>query len=149
MCCENAHHNATTYLDSVELFDRLKFRRGISSGPRCTEIESRSRMPPMSTSRKYSGVCSEAIVGFLYSFSSNDEHTTDTELAAIAADAIHGCNMIPNPLNAPAANGMPSRLYMLANRKFRRMRRTVLRDRSRQATTSSKSFCKGKERFDE
>lgn len=80
-------------------------------------------------------------VGLRYHFSSNDEHTTDTELAAIAADAIHGCNTKPNELNAPAANGMPSKLYMLANRKLRRMRRTVRRDRSKQATTSNKSFC--------
>lgn len=112
----------------------------MSSGPRCIEIASKSSMPPKSTSRKYSGVCSEAIVGFLYNLSNSDEHTTDTELAAIAADAIHGCNIRPDQLNAPAANGMPSKLYILAKRKFNRMRRTVFRDRSRHATTSSKSF---------
>lgn len=89
---------------------------------------------------KYSGVCSSVAVGFLYNFSNNEEQTTDTELAAIAADAIHGCNIKPNALNAPAANGMPSKLYMLANRKLRRIRRTVRRDKSKQATTSSKSF---------
>lgn len=133
-----------SYLDNVELFERLKFRRGLSSGPRCIEMLSKSSIPPKSTSRRYSGVWSEANVGFLYNFSSSDEQTTDTELAAIAADAIHGCRINPKPLNTPAANGIPSKLYMLANRKFKRMRRTVLRDKSKHATTSSKSFCVGR-----
>lgn len=90
---------------------------------------------------KYSGVCNDASDGFLYIFSSNDEHTTDTELAAIAADAIHGWRVMPKLLNKPAASGIPTKLYMLANRKFKRMRRTVRRERSRHATTSNKSFC--------
>lgn len=46
-----------TYLDNVELVDRLKLGRGISSGPRCTEIVSKSILqPPASMSLKYSGV---------------------------------------------------------------------------------------------
>lgn len=104
------------------------------------EIVSRSRLLPDSISFKYSGVCNDAKDGFLYNFNNNDEQTTDTELAAIAADAIHGCNVIPNPLNTPAANGIPTKLYILANKKFKRIRRTVRRDRSRHATTSNKSF---------
>lgn len=88
----------------------------------------------------YSGVCSEANVGFLYNFNISDEQTTETELSAIAADAIHGCSVMPNGLNTPAANGIPSKLYMLANKKFKRIRRTVRRDRSKHATTSSRSF---------
>lgn len=129
-----------TYFDNVELFELLKLERGISSGPRCNEILSRSSGGPSSTSLKYSGVCSSANVGFLYNFNIRDENTTDTELAAIAADAIHGCSIKPNTLNTPAANGMPSRLYMLAKKKFKRIRRTVRLDKSKQATTSSKSF---------
>lgn len=104
------------------------------------EMLSKSNDPPNSTSRKYSGVWSDAVVGFLYNFNSNDEHTTDTELAAIAADAIHGCRIKLKALNTPAANGMPSRLYILAKKKFNRIRRTVRLDRSKQATTSNKSF---------
>ena len=49
--------------------------------------------------------------------------------------------MNPKGLNKPAATGMPTRLYILANRKFRRILRTVFRDRSKQPITSSKSFC--------
>lgn len=47
---------------------------------------------------------------------------------------------IPNGLRTPAAMGMPSKLYMLANKKFNRIRLTVFLDRSKHATTSSKSF---------
>lgn len=129
-----------TYLDNVELFEWPKFGRGMSSGPRCIDILSKSNDPPACNSRRYSGVSSAVLVGFLYNFNSNDEHTTDTELAAMAADAIHGCNTKPNALNAPAANGIPSKLYMLAKKKFNRILRTVRRDKSKQATTSSKSF---------
>jgi len=49
--------------------------------------------------------------------------------------------MNPKGLNIPAATGMPTRLYILANRKFRRILRTVFLDRSKQPITSSKSFC--------
>lgn len=97
--------------------------------------------PPHSSNLKYSGVCSDVNDGFLYNFNSNDEHTTDTELAAIAADAIHGWRVKPNELNTPAANGIPSKLYILAKRKLSRILRTVRRDKSKQAITSSKSFC--------
>lgn len=80
-----------TYLDRVELLDRLKFGRGISSGPRWSDIVSKSMVVPFELIKfKYSGVCSEALVGFLYSLSCSDEQTTETELAAIAAEAIHG-----------------------------------------------------------
>lgn len=128
-----------TYLDRVELFDRLKFGRGISSKPRCTDTLSNSTLL-LEINWRYSGVCNEAKVGFLYVFSMSDEQTTETELIAIAADAIHGCNMMPNGLKTPAASGIPSKLYILANRKFRRIRRTVRLDRSKHATTSSRSF---------
>lgn len=135
-----------TYLDSVELVDRLKLGRGISSKPRCTDIVSGSRCPPELINLTYSGVCSDAKVGFLYSFNSNEEATTDTELAAIAADAIHGCKIKPNELNTPAAKGIPKMLYILANKKFNRIRRTVRLDRSKQATTSKRSFYKMKKK---
>jgi len=36
-----------------------------------------------------------------YSFSSSDSTTTDTDEAAIAADAIHGCSAKPSGLNTP------------------------------------------------
>lgn len=127
-------------MDSIEQFDCLEFGRGKSSIPRCIDILSRSKGPPASSSLRYSGVSSDDFVGFLYVFKRSDEQTTDTELAAIAADAIHGCNTKPNALNAPAANGIPSKLYMLAKKKFKRIRRTVRLDKSKQATTSSKSF---------
>lgn len=130
----------STHFDNVELVEWLKFGLGISSAPRCIEIVSKSRVLHISISRKYSGVCNDAEVGFLYNFSKRDEHTTDTELAAIAADAIHGCSIRPNELNTPAASGIPSKLYMLAKRKFNLMRRTVFRDKSKHATTSNRSF---------
>lgn len=105
-----------------------------------------SSPPPFAIYCIYSGVCNDANDGFLYILSSNEEHTTETELAAIAADAIHGSSIIPNGLNTPAANGMPRRLKMLANRKFKRIRLTVRRDKSRQATTSRRSFYKKKKK---
>lgn len=111
----------------------------MSSRPRCTDTLSNSQLL-LDINCRYSGVCSEAKVGFLYIFNINDEHTTETELIAIAADAIHGWSVMPNGLKTPAANGIPSRLYILANKKFRRIRRTVRLDRSRHATTSSRSF---------
>ena len=46
----------------------------------------------------------------LYSLSSSEEQTTDTELSAIAADPIHGCSLMPHGLKTPAATGMPTRL---------------------------------------
>lgn len=128
------------YLASVELFEVAKFGLGLSPNPRCTEIASGSNDPPFCTNFWYSGVCNEASEGFLYILSSSEEHTTDTELAAIAAEAIHGSSTKPNGVNTPAANGMPNRLYMLAKRKFKRIRLTVLRLKSRHATTSSRSF---------
>jgi hypothetical protein len=48
--------------------------------------------------------------------------------------------MNPKGLNTPAAIGMPTKLYMLAKRKLRRILLTVFRDRSKQPMTSSKSF---------
>lgn len=119
----------------------------MSSGPRCIEIVSKSSIPPKSTSLKYSGVWSDADVGFLYNLSRSDEQTTDTELAAIAADAIQGCKINPNGLKTPAANGIPNKLYILAKQKFKRILRTVRLDKSKQATTSSKSFCEKKASF--
>lgn len=133
-------NNKKTYLDSIEQFDCLEFGRGKSSIPRCIDILSSSELPSESSFLIYSGVSSDDFDGFLYVFKRSDEQTTDTELAAIAADAIHGCNTKPNELNAPAANGIPSKLYMLAKKKFKRIRRTVRLDKSKQATTSSKSF---------
>lgn len=47
---------------------------------------------------------------------------------------------IPNGEKTPAAIGIPKRLYMLANKKLSRIRLTVFRDKSKHATTSSKSF---------
>lgn len=129
------------YLANVELFDRAKLGRGLSPRPLCTDTESGSKKPPISTKLRYSCVCNDANDGFLYNLSNNDEHTTDTELAAIAAEAIHGSRTKPNGVKMPAANGIPSKLYMLANRKFKRILFTVFRLKSKQATTSSRSFC--------
>lgn len=49
-------------------------------------------------------------------------------------------SMIPKGLKTPAAMGIPSRLYILAKRKFSLIRFTVFLERSRHATTSNKSF---------
>lgn len=49
-------------------------------------------------------------------------------------------SIIPKGLKTPAAIGIPRRLYMLAKRKFNRILLTVFLDKSRHATTSSKSF---------
>lgn len=105
-----------------------------------------------------SSVVSDAAVGLRYIFSISDAQTTVTELKHMAAAAIQGykdesylkvwwkmnsivtSRTIPNGLKIPAAIGMPKRLYMLANRKFSRILFTVFLDKSRQATTSSKSF---------
>lgn len=82
------------YLANVELVERLKLGRGISSSPRWMEIVSGSSKAPASTSDIYSGVWRDAFVGFLYNFNINEEHTTDTELRAIAAEAIQGYKLI-------------------------------------------------------
>lgn len=76
---------------NVELVERPKLGRGISSRPRCTETVSGSSSAPASMRAMYSGVWRAAFVGFLYSLRSSEEHTTDTELRAIAAEAIQGC----------------------------------------------------------
>ena len=55
-------------------------------------------------------------------------------------DQIFTSSMIPKGLKTPAAIGMPKRLYMLANKKLRRILLTVFLDKSRHATTSNKSF---------
>ena len=39
-----------------------------------------------------------------YSLRSKEEHTTETDEAAIAADAIHGLNDRPTGVNTPVAN---------------------------------------------
>jgi len=41
-----------------------------------------------------------------HSFSSSERTTTDTDEAAIAADAIHGCSVKPTGLNIPADNSI-------------------------------------------
>lgn len=82
-----------------------------------------------------------------YNFSIKLLVTTETELKAIATEAIQGCNIIPKGLKIPAAKGIPIMLYMLAKRKFILIRRTVFFERSKQATTSNKSFCKKKNEF--
>lgn len=48
---------------------------------------------------------------------------------------------MPKELNTPAAIGIPIKLYILANKKLSLIRRTVLLDKSKQAITSSRSFC--------
>lgn len=77
---------------------------------------------------------------YTYNFSNKELPTTDTELSAIAADDIHGNKKKPNGLNIPAAIGIPNRLYILANIKFSLILRTVLRDKSKHAITSRRSF---------
>lgn len=49
-------------------------------------------------------------------------------------------NTKPNGLKMPAASGIPSKLYIDANKKFSLILRTVFLDKSRHAITSSKSF---------
>lgn len=49
--------------------------------------------------------------------------------------------MTPKGLKTPAAIGIPIKLYILANKKLSRIRRTVLLDKSKQLTTSRRSFC--------
>ena len=68
--------------------------------------------------------------------SSSELQTTVRELKAIAMLAIQGWRVTPSGTNTPAANGMPMKLYMTAQAKLRRMRRTVLRERIIAATTS-------------
>lgn len=80
----------STHLDNIELFDLLKFGRGISSRPWWTEMLSRSNIWPLLNKSLYSDVLSDAAVGFLYILSKSEEQTTDTELRAIAAEAIQG-----------------------------------------------------------
>lgn len=75
---------------SVELVDLLKFGRGMSSNPRCTDMLSGSKNAPDSYSRKYSGVCKDAAVGFLYVFNIREEQRTETLDIAIAAEPIQG-----------------------------------------------------------
>ena len=38
---------------------------------------------------------------------------TETELTAMAADAIHGCMSTPNGVNTPAASGIPARYWCI------------------------------------
>ncbi len=40
----------------------------------------------------------------------SEETTTETELKAIAADPIQGCNLNPQGANTPAAMGIPAML---------------------------------------
>ena len=58
----------------------------------------------------YSGVSSVWRVGFLYNFNNKLETTTETDENAIAADPIHGCRMMPQFKNRPAAMGIPRML---------------------------------------
>lgn len=48
---------------------------------------------------------------------------------------------MPKGLKTPAAIGIPIKLYILANKKLSLIRWTVLLDKSKQLTTSSRSFC--------
>ena len=50
------------------------------------------------------------------------------------------CSLKPTDEKTPAAMGIPTRLYMEAKAKLRRIWLTVRRDKSRQPITSSKSF---------
>lgn len=78
----------------------------ISSIPRCIEIVSGS---VRFLSAKYSSVCRSLTVGFFHNFNNKLDPTTDTLLKAIAALAIHGANVKPIKLKAPAASGIPKK----------------------------------------
>ena len=65
------------------------------------------------------------------------------ELRAMAAAAIHGCRATPTGVRAPAAIGMPMKLYSTAQRKLDLIFRTVFLDSSIAEITSSKLFCEG------
>uniref|UniRef100_A0A1A9VUG8 Uncharacterized protein n=1 Tax=Glossina austeni TaxID=7395 RepID=A0A1A9VUG8_GLOAU len=41
-----------------------------------------------------------------------EEHTTDTELAAMATEAIHGCRVKPKGANIPEAKGIPKSISL-------------------------------------
>ena len=47
------------------------------------------------------------LVGFLYVLNQRELVTTETELSAIAAEPIHGCNLNPKGLKTHAASGIP------------------------------------------
>lgn len=58
---------------------------------------------------KYSAVSKSCRVGFFHNLSNKLETTTDTELIAIAALAIHGASIKPTRLKTPAAKGIPTK----------------------------------------
>ena len=88
----------------------------------------------------YSMVSSFSFVGFLYSRRKSALAMTETKLKAIAAEPIHGSNLIPIGLNTPAATGIPTMLYTEANTKFSHILSTVFCDKSKQAITSRRLF---------
>lgn len=78
----------------------------ISSNPRC--IDTASKLSP-SLYDKYSIVSKSCFFGLVHNFNNKLDPTTETELIAIAALAIHGANINPKVLKAPAANGIPKK----------------------------------------
>ena len=74
-------------------------------------------------------------------FRRSELQMTDIELRAIAAAAIHGCRVTPTGVRAPAAIGMPMKLYSTAHRKLDLIFLTVLLDSSIAEITSSKLLC--------
>ncbi len=75
-----------------------------------------------------------------YTFSNKELMTTLTEEKAIAALAIHGCNVTPIGTRNPAANGIPITLYTTAHIKLALILLTVRPDRLIAAITSIRLF---------
>ena len=95
--------------------------------------------------RDVQGTSVKCILIMTISFYTNHVHfrrselqMTDIELRAIAAAAIHGCRVTPTGVRAPAAIGMPMKLYSTAHRKLDLIFLTVLLDSSIAEITFSK-----------
>ena len=74
-------------------------------------------------------------------FSRRELQITETELRAMAAAAIHGCSVTPTGVSAPAAIGIPMKLYKTAQTKLLLILRTVFFESLMAEITSSKLFC--------
>jgi len=78
--------------------------------------------------------------GLRYSFKSRLLVTTETELMAIINPAAAGGSRTSvNGVNNPAAKGSAHTLYIMAQHRFRTMRRKTMEDRCSATTTSCRS----------
>jgi len=79
------------------------------------------------------------IVGRSHRLGRRELVTTLTELKAIIAPAIIGCRWKPRGRKTPMASGIPSTLYMHAQMRLSLIVSNIEHERSRAATTSSRS----------